>query len=332
MTTLYPLQFEPVFKHYIWGGRNLERFGRALPDERDVAESWEISAHPNGLSRVAEGPLAGKTLPELLDVFGTALVGERSAAAVSAGIFPLLVKVLDCNRPLSVQVHPTAAYASAQGGSTAPKTEMWYVVDAQPGAQIVYGVTAGTTRETFAAALADGTLRERLHFLPVQAGDAIFVPSGSLHALLEGLVVVEIQQSSDTTYRVYDWDRVDKDGKPRELHVDHALNVIDYGQVAPGPYVPEPVSGRPACAVISRSPYFVVEKYALQAGDVVAHSLDGASFDIIVSVAGRHRLVWGGGALWLDGLSSLLLPATLGDYRLETTQAGDLLRSYVPAA
>jgi mannose-6-phosphate isomerase len=230
---IYPLTFEPVFRDYIWGGRNLEtRFGRALPPGI-VAESWDISGHPSSSTRVDHGPMARLTLPEVQAHLGTALVGTRSRWATDRDKFPLLVKLLDANRPLSVQVHPPDAYALEHENGELGKTEMWYVLYAKPSAQLVYGLSQKTTAEAFRLALQDGTLNEYLHYLSIQQGDAIFVPTGTIHALLEGAVVAEIQQNSDTTYRVYDWGRVGADGKPRPLHIDKALDVINFDMVRP---------------------------------------------------------------------------------------------------
>ncbi len=219
---IYPLTFDPVFRDYIWGGRNLETlFGRRLPPGI-VAESWEISGHPSSPTRVNAGPLAGLTLPQVQERLGERLVGVRSGWATSRGRFPLLVKLLDANRPLSVQVHPPDDYALEHEGDLG-KTEMWYVLHARPGAELIYGLAHETTPTEFRAALEAGELESLLHRLPVRVGDVIFIPTGMLHALLEGIVVAEIQQNSDTTYRVYDWGRVGADGKPRPLHVDKAL-------------------------------------------------------------------------------------------------------------
>ena len=202
---LYPLTFEPVLRDYMWGGRRLERlFGRALPPGI-TAESWEVSAHPSSPTAVAHGPLRGLTLPEVVERLGADLLGANVAPSANGSGFPLLVKLLDANLRLSVQVHPDDAYALSHGGDLG-KTEMWYVLYAAPGAGIIYGLQEGVTREEFARAVSEGALDRVLRHVTVRAGDAICVPAGTVHALLSGLVVAEIQENSDTTYRVYDWD------------------------------------------------------------------------------------------------------------------------------
>ncbi|HFC11999.1 MAG TPA: mannose-6-phosphate isomerase, partial [Anaerolineae bacterium] len=231
---IYPLTFSPVLKDYIWGGRNLETlFGRSLPPDIDIAESWEIAAHKDGQSVVLDGALAGLTLGEVHERLGLDLIGRRNAWAQERGKFPLLIKLLDANRPLSVQVHPNDAYALAHEGNELGKTEMWVILSASADAAVIYGVTAGTTPENFAQAIADGKLEPHLHYLPVAAGDFIDVPAGTLHAIMGGIVLAEIQQNSNTTYRVYDWNRLGKDGQPRPLHIAQALETINFELVEP---------------------------------------------------------------------------------------------------
>jgi len=291
---IYPLTFAPVFRDYIWGGRNLEKlYGRALPPGI-VAESWEISGHPSSPTTVLTGPLAGLALPKVQERLGDRLVGARSRWAVDRGRFPLLVKLLDANRPLSVQVHPPDAYALEHEGGELGKAEMWYVLHARPGAELIYGLSRETTPAEFRAALDAGTLPELLHRLPIREGDAILIPTGTVHALLEGVVVTEIQQNSDTTYRVYDWGRLGADGKPRPLHVDKALDVIDWGVVRPGVYEPRVIAEERGVrrSEISRCRYFLVEKLDLEAGATVHGRCDGATFEIWGCVAGRATLSW----------------------------------------
>jgi mannose-6-phosphate isomerase len=235
---IYPLTFVPVFRDYIWGGRHLETlYGRALPPGI-VAESWDISGHASSPTAVAAGYWAGRTLPEVTAALGQALLGHRVAASAGAGRFPLLVKLLDANQDLSVQVHPDDAYARVHENGDPGKTEMWYVLHAGPGAELIYGLAPGANAADFRRAAQEGRLNEQLHRLPVHAGDCVFVPAGTVHALLAGAVVAEVQQNSDTTYRVYDWGRLGADGRPRALHLEKALAVIDWAQVAPDKIAP----------------------------------------------------------------------------------------------
>jgi mannose-6-phosphate isomerase len=231
-----PLVFGPYYQVRVWGGRELEtRLGRSLPDaEHPYGEAWEISDRPEAESRVVTGPAAliGKTLGELWrgadPATREALFGPD---APGVGPFPLLCKILDAREKLSLQVHPPESEAAALGGE--PKTEMWVVAHAEPGAELIAGVAPETTREAFEAALRDGTAGSLVHRIPVRAGDFLFVPSGRLHAIGAGLLIYEIQQNSDTTYRVFDWNRVGLDGKPRELHLEESLRCIDFGDAAP---------------------------------------------------------------------------------------------------
>ena len=226
-----PLTFLPHYHTRVWGGRRLETvLGRSLPDERPYGESWELSDRPDCQSRVATGPLAGTTLGELwlrhrTDIFGAAFADHAGPR------FPLLIKVLDCADDLSIQVHPPAAVAPDLGGE--PKSEMWHFVGVQPGATLYAGLRRGVTASGFAAALESGTVADCVHALEPAVGDSLMVPSGRLHALGGGLLVFEIQQNSDTTYRVFDWNRVGLDGLPRELHIAESLRCIDYSDVEP---------------------------------------------------------------------------------------------------
>ena len=327
---LYPLTFEPRFRDYLWGGRNLEAFGRRLP-AGIVAESWDISGHPSSPTPIDAGPYQGRLLTELLDELGLDLVGVHNQRALERGRFPLLVKLLDANQDLSVQVHPDDDYAQKHEGGELGKTEMWYVLRAVPGARLIYGLRRGITRERFVQALQAGTLESCLHYLPVQAGDAIFIPAGTVHALLAGLVVAEIQQNSDTTYRVYDWNRVGPDGQPRPLHIEKALEVIDFSQVEPGPYAPQLVEAREEVQreVISRCQYFTVEKVRLASGVTWAGHCTGETFEIWGCIEGECRITWAGDPVPLSPVRFVLLPAALGQFAVEARSPSTLLRVYV---
>ena len=328
---LYPLFFEPVFRDYIWGGRNLETLlGRAIPDGV-VAESWEISGHPSSPTRVENGPLAGQTLPQVQEQLGEALVGTRSRWATERGKFPLLVKLLDANRRLSVQVHPSDEYALAHEGGELGKAEMWYVLYARQGAELIYGLSRHTDAAQFRAALEDGRLSDLLHRIPIRPGDVISVPTGTIHALLEGTLVAEIQQNSDTTYRVYDWGRMGHDGKPRPLHVDKAVEVIDWERVRPQAAVPVPLSsGDVAREELCRSPYFVVEKVSLEEGATYKGQCDGSTFEIWGIVSGSAEIGWDGQRVPFAAVRFVLLPAALGAFAVHAARPATLLRVYAP--
>ncbi|MCE9519010.1 MAG: class I mannose-6-phosphate isomerase [Verrucomicrobia bacterium] len=231
-----PLRFQPIYQTRVWGGRQLETvFGRKLPDDQPYGESWELCDRPEAQSIVADGPLAGKSLHQLWTKHRAAVFGEKHRDH-PAKHFPILLKILDCSDVLSLQVHPPAAIASTLGGE--PKTEMWFVVKADRRAQIYAGLRQGATRERFAAALNDGTVADLVHSITPHPGEFMLVESGRLHALGAGLLVYEIQQNSDTTYRVFDWNRVGLDGKPRALHVAESLACIDFDDFAPAMQTP----------------------------------------------------------------------------------------------
>lgn len=230
MSALYPMIFRPIFKERVWGGRNLERlYGKALPPGSVIGESWEISDRPGDVSVIANGSLAGHDLHWLVENHRADLLGR---ARLEAGRFPLLIKLLDASEKLSLQVHPPAARAVELGGN--PKTEMWYIADATADAELYVGLKRGVTRADFERRIAAGSVEECFHRLPVKPGDAMFLPSGRVHAIGAGLVIFEIQQNSDTTYRVFDWNRMGLDGRPRELHIAQSLASIDFNDFEPG--------------------------------------------------------------------------------------------------
>jgi len=329
---IYPLTFTPVFKDYIWGGRNLETvLGREIPDGV-VAESWDISGHASSPTTVNNGSLTGKTLPEVMRLLGLNLVGRRSEAMLQRGKFPLLIKLLDANQPLSVQVHPNDVYAQQHEQGELGKTEMWYILQAEPGAQLIYGLARETTPETFAAALQAGQLERCLHYLPIEAGQAVFIPAGSLHAILGGIVLVEIQQNSDTTYRVYDWNRLGVDRQPRPLHVDKAMQVINFKQIEPQPYPIELIKENDGVRreLITHCPEFQVERVTFKADGIFRGQCSGNTFEIWGAMSGAGQINWGGQSLELQAVHFTLLPATLGDFEIKVHTAGEWLRVYVP--
>ena len=224
------LKFQPVFKERVWGGQKLQAlFGKPIPKDQPIGESWEITDRLEDQSVVAYGFYAGKTLRWLMENHGLELLGWQPAPDER---FPLLVKILDAREKLSLQVHPPADRAAALGGD--PKTEMWFIADAEPGAMLFAGLMQGVTREVFTRKIADGTVADCFHGISVRAGDAMFLSSGRVHAIGEGNVIFEIQQNSDTTYRVFDWNRVGMDGKPRQLHIEQSLECIDFNDSEPG--------------------------------------------------------------------------------------------------
>ncbi len=252
------LFFEPIYQERVWGGRGLERaLGRTLPAGRVIGESWEVVDRAE-----ADSPVRGGhgTLGRLRRDQPEALMGPGWSPTRP---FPILVKWLDCQERLSLQVHPPAAVAPALGGE--PKTENWYVVEAAPGAALLAGLRRGVTPETFRQALATGDLERLVCRLATRAGDSLFVPSGRLHAIDAGNLILEIQQNSDTTYRVYDWGRVGLDGRPRQLHVAESLQSIDFAD-----YEPRLLHPTGAEAVLADCPEFRLRRLELPAGGTLA--------------------------------------------------------------
>lgn len=230
MSLLYPLIFQPIFKDRVWGGRELEKlYGKKIPAGQPIGEAWEISDRPGDASVVANGSLAGKDLHWLMQHHAAEILGD--AKPTPEGRFPLLCKILDAREKLSLQVHPPAHKAKELRGD--PKTEMWYIADAAPNASLYVGLKRGVTRADFEKKITDGTVADCFHKIPVRAGDTMFLPSGRVHAIGDGLVIFEIQQNSDTTYRVFDWNRLGLDGKPREMHVAQSLASIDFDDFEP---------------------------------------------------------------------------------------------------
>lgn len=226
---VYPLKFSPIAKRRLWGGRRLEAlFGKPLPPNTLIGETWELADLEDNQSVVAVGPAKSKTLRQLVDEWGTELLGRAERIA---GRFPLLIKFLDARETLSVQVHPDAAMAAKLGGAVRVKHEAWYVIEAEAGAVIYRGLADGVDRDGLAEAIRSGTVESVLRKVPVKAGQCYYLPSGTLHALGAGVVVAEVQTPSDVTYRVFDWNRVDPaTGRPRELHIDEALQCVRFGE------------------------------------------------------------------------------------------------------
>ena len=250
-----PIVFTPIYQERVWGGRELaNRLGRSLPGSQPIGEAWEVVDRAEAQSVVSDGPLRGKTLHDLWTNHRAEIFGPRHGN--SGPRFPLLCKLLDARDRLSVQVHPPAAIAPRLQGE--PKTEMWYFLGCDPGSRIYAGLSAGTTRAAFEEKLGRGEVEECLHVLPTHEGDSIFIPSGRLHAIGEGNLIVEIQQNSDTTYRVFDWNRMGLDGKPRELHIEESLLSTDFDDFTP------PLA-HVETGVVAECQYFRVEKKNLSA-------------------------------------------------------------------
>jgi mannose-6-phosphate isomerase len=252
------LRFQPLYQQRVWGGRGLGSvLGRQLPAQACIGESWEIVDRPEAQSVIKEGPLKGQSLRTAIEKAGREIMGPGWPAEKR---FPILVKWLDCHERLSLQVHPPAAVAAEFKGE--PKTENWYIAQAKPGAELIVGLKRGVTREQFERAMTSNAVEQCVHHFGVAAGDSILVRSGQVHAIDAGNLILEIQQNSDTTYRVYDWGRVGLDGMPRQLHITQSLRSIDWTDIEPAPVRAAPTSG-----VIAECAEFRIRRVMLRAGE-----------------------------------------------------------------
>ncbi len=291
-----PLVFESLAMERVWGGRRLETvLGKNLPPGAPVGEMWEIVDRADAQSVVHGGPLAGRTLNQLwteerAEIFGAAYTSFGSER------FPLLIKLLDARDRLSVQVHPPAHLAAALHGE--PKTEMWFFLDCLPGASVFAGLKNGVTRSDFERALGQGEVEQTLHRIPVHSGQSIFIPSGRLHAIGEGCLIIEVQQNSDTTFRVFDWNRSGLDGNPRTLHIEESLASIDFEDF-------EPSLANSDDGIVAGCEHFLVERWELGQPRT---ALDRDTFAIFGVVAGQ---VGCGGQVFDQG-SFFLVPASSG--------------------
>lgn len=319
---LYPLTFHPIFKERVWGGREIEKlFGKKLPSGKRIGESWEISDRPGNESVIANGTFAGKTLRWLVEKFSRELLGDAKPAAGNR--FPILCKILDAREKLSLQVHPPADKAAELGGE--PKTEIWFVADAAPDAELFVGLKRGMTRKDFEKKISDGSVAECFHRISVKAGDVMFLPSGRVHAIGGGLVIFEIQQNSDTTYRVFDWNRVGLDGKPRELHIEQSLASIDFNDFEPqlmkGNFIADgKILKRPLVVDL----LFNIQAWKLNSG--ASGTLKSKTLQILTVTAGEVEIKSDAGNVKLHAGQFCLVPACLTQTEILAKSDADALR------
>lgn len=320
----YPLQFKPDFKEKIWGGRSLEPYYN-LPDGK-IGEAWIISDHPHGSTQIENGAYKGKTLYELMSDSRTslqALLGTNGAKQ-KLNRFPLLIKLLDCNDDLSVQVHPDDDYEKLPAGELG-KTEMWYVLQSRPGAQIIYGLKDDFSIDQMEEAIRQDRLLDGLKSVHPEPGDSFYIPAGTVHALGKGVVVAEIQQNSDTTYRLYDYNRPGLDGKLRELHIEDSIHVTKKNPPGAG-HRKAVEQNDHSWDELARSPYFIVEKGNLDGSWKLATHSD--SCEILIACEGNGELIYEDQTFPFRAGSSFLLPAALGAYSLKGKVT--MLRSRLP--
>lgn len=321
----YPIKLKPVYKDYIWGGRYFEKFDRELPDGI-LAESWELSCHKNGVSVIANGELAGKTLPELVKSDSKNVLGSKFSA--DSAEVPLLIKLIDANDRLSVQVHPDDNYAAVYEGGLG-KNEMWYIMDVKPGAKLVAGLKEGVTKELFAKAIQENRIEECLLEVEVLPGDVINIPAGLVHAIGAGIVIAEIQQTSDTTYRVFDYNRVDSNGVGRPLHLDKALDVINFEaghRNVKCEGVTVSLNENCSKTVFLANKYFACERYS-STGSFTGNC-DGSKFHIFICLEGDGKIKTKNAVVNFKAGETVFLPAAMGEYTAEGHFKA--LKAYVP--
>lgn len=320
----YPLRLIPVYRDYLWGGRKLEsHLNKSLPSSGIWAESWEVVDHPEHESVIANGFLAGKTLGQVMRSQPNWLVGN---APTVAGRFPLLLKYLDCQRDLSVQVHPDDLYGLQMQPPDLGKTEAWYILHAEPNSMLYAGLKEGICRDQLAAAVASGKTAECLHTMRPQAGDCVFIPAGTVHALGAGLIVAEIQQASNTTFRLYDWDRVGADGKARPLHVEQCLQTIDF-ESGPRPWQTPMRSSELGKMRLVECDKFCFDRIS----DTKQTSAGGdGRFHILTVPKGRVRVITSQLVEVLELGQTILLPACHESVILELDDDTVVLQAHLP--
>jgi mannose-6-phosphate isomerase len=305
---LYPLRFKPILRRLIWGGRRLGTvLHKPIGEFSDYAESWELSDYHDAVSIVEEGPLAGATLRDLVKSRGAELLGSAVGPREQ---FPLLVKFIDANDVLSVQVHPNQETGRRLAGDNG-KTETWVILAAEPGSLIYSGLKRGVGKDDFAKAIETGTVENLLHAFEPRPGDSMLIAAGTVHAIGAGVLLAEIQQMSDATFRIYDWGRLQPDGKPRALHLSQAMESIDFNRGPVDPIKPqiEPIAGGTR-ERLTRSNYFALERLSIDKPTRVGRS---DRFTILMGLDGQCSVVCGGASAALEFGQTLLLPAIVGE-------------------
>ena len=325
MTSLYPLKFVPILKERVWGGNRLsEEYGKKAGKNGKIGESWELSGVQDDISIVANGFLEGNNLEEIIEVYMGDLVGEKIYEKFGRE-FPLLIKLIDANDDLSIQVHPPDEMARERHHAYG-KTEMWYVLEADEEAKIYTGFNREMTKERYAKSLDEGDIAQILNIEKPQPGDVFFIPAGRIHAIGKGVMLTEIQQTSDITYRVWDWKRNGLDGKPRELHTELAIDAIDYNTYESYKTIVEPTLN--GTVNIIDCEYFTTNIIELDQTIEKDYSLID-SFVIYICVRGFAELEWDNMSMNLEKGETVLIPALMETIRIQPSPSARILEVYI---
>ncbi|WP_129595743.1 type I phosphomannose isomerase catalytic subunit [Anaerophilus nitritogenes] len=323
---LYPIKFKPIYKEKVWGGQSLKKcLNKDIVENSLIGESWEVCAHPSGTSIIDNGALQGKSIIDLLKENREEVFGKISLSWEEQ--FPLLIKFIDAKDKLSVQVHPDDDYAKKYEKELG-KTEMWYIVDAVSDAYLIYGLSEGAKKDEFITSIKENTIENILKKVSVKKGDVLFIPSGSIHAIGEGIVLAEIQQNSDTTYRVYDWNRLGLDGKPRQLHVKQAIAVTDFEN-----YMKEPiVKGLQIKKQgYTRTIYVCCKYFTTESLDIhtqYSDKIDGERFEIYMCIDGAFKMIYGEDKVeQFSKGETIFMPANIGSFQMKGE--GKIIRTYI---
>lgn len=304
---LKPIKLNPVFKEIIWGGNRLKTEFNKVSDLKNIAESWELTVRDDGMNTISGGEFDSLTMSEYIEKNGYRVVSDRPLDR-----FPLLIKFIDAKDNLSIQVHPDDEYALKNENSLG-KTEMWYIMDAEPGAKLVYGLKKGCTSDVLAEAIKDNKVEEYLNFVPVKKGDVFFIPSGLVHAIGSGILLAEIQQNSNITYRVYDYGRLGKDGKPRELHIKKALDVIvnrNYEEIEKIRFSKDNATG----TTLTSCDFFKVDK--INTDGKTTLFADEKSFNSVLCLDGEGFILCKDEKFPIKKGDSYFIPANMGEYSI----------------
>ncbi|KYG83313.1 type I phosphomannose isomerase catalytic subunit [Roseivirga echinicomitans] len=323
---LYPLKFDTIFKEKIWGGTKIrDVLGKDFSPLKNCGETWEISGVEGNLSKVSEGPLQGMTIPEITALFKEEFVGKKVYEKYGNN-FPLLIKFIDAAKDLSIQVHPNDKLAKERHNSLG-KTEMWYVMQADKGAKLISGFSKDTSKEEYLEYLNSGRLLDILNEEPVKAGDAFYLPAGRVHTIGKGLLIAEIQQSSDITYRIYDFDRADEQGNKRELHREEAIDALDYN--AYSNYKIQVQKSLNEVVPLVESEYFQTNLLDFSTGIIREH-YNKDSFVIYVCVEGEAEITTLGQTAKIRVGNAVLVPQKFPEVHIKTNSSFKMLETYFP--